>query len=77
MQGALELSDRFSQPVQGSSGSLPRQKKRLAITAALRDMQRHTIQVDSGSAGHGGMAAWRHGGMAARNISRLARLITC
>ena len=57
MQPAFRLAQRFAQPVQVARIVFLGEEAGFAVVAALHDVQRYTIEVDAGAAGHAIMLA--------------------
>jgi hypothetical protein len=53
VQRALGLAERFPQPMQVVAVILLAEETGLAIVAALHNVQRNAIEMDTGAAGHG------------------------
>ena len=54
---AFGLTDRFAEPVKIAGVVFFAEETRLTVMPALYDVQRYTIKVDAGAAGHEGMLA--------------------
>ena len=54
---AFGLTERFAEPVKIAGVVFFAEETRLTVMPALYDVQRYTIKVDAGAAGHEGMLA--------------------
>jgi hypothetical protein len=52
VQRALGLAQRFSQPMQVAAVVFLAEKARLAVVAALHDVERNSIKLDTRTSGH-------------------------
>jgi hypothetical protein len=58
VKGAIVLNQGFLQPMEIAEIIFLSKKARLAIVATLHEVQRDSIEVDTGAAGHGATLAY-------------------